>query len=78
MMMVAMMLMMVMLVVMLTNHDVGYDVIDDANNHVDDDVGNGVRRCHPWHDHPFFFLFILFFFLFFFSKNGRGEAPFMF
>jgi hypothetical protein len=47
MMMVAMMLMMVMLVVMLTNHDVGYDVIDDANNHVDDDVGNGVRRCHP-------------------------------
>ncbi len=25
------------------NHDVGYDVIDDADNHVDDDdVGNGV------------------------------------
>jgi len=22
--------------------DVGYDVIDDADNHVDDDVGNGV------------------------------------
>jgi hypothetical protein len=29
------------------NHDVGYDVIDDVNNHVDDDVGNGVGCCHP-------------------------------
>lgn len=43
------------------NHDVGYDVIDDVNNHVDDDVGNGVGCCHPWHDHPIFPMFLDFY-----------------